>query len=89
LDHEKLLVFAATILAACLTPLAAEEVDAGFTPLFDGKTLDGWKANESQDACTIEDGTTKLKPDGGTIAFQAHDAGSTTYYKNIRIKALK
>lgn len=31
----------------------------------------------------------KLKPDGGTIAFQAHDAGSTTLYKNIRIKVLK
>jgi Domain of Unknown Function (DUF1080) len=36
-----------------------------------------------------EPATTKLKPDGGTIAFQAHDAGSTTLYKNIRIKVLK
>ncbi|MES2658186.1 MAG: DUF1080 domain-containing protein [Verrucomicrobiota bacterium] len=32
---------------------------------------------------------TKLLPDGGTIAFQAHDKGSTTLYKNIRIKILK
>ena len=36
-----------------------------------------------------EPATTKLKPDGGTIAFQAHDKGSTTFYKNIRIKVLK
>ena len=36
-----------------------------------------------------ESATTKLKPDGGTIAFQAHDSGSTTLYKNIRIKVLK
>lgn len=36
-----------------------------------------------------EAGTTKLAPDGGTIAFQAHDKGSTTLYKNIRIKVLK
>ena len=36
-----------------------------------------------------EAGTTKLVPDGGTIAFQAHDKGSTTLYKNIRIKVLK
>ena len=36
-----------------------------------------------------EEGTTKLVPDGGTIAFQAHDKGSTTLYKNIRIKVLK
>ena len=31
---------------------------------------------------------TKLLPEGGTIAFQAHDPGSTTFYKNIRIKPL-
>lgn len=36
-----------------------------------------------------EPAASKLKPDGGTIAFQAHDAGSTTLYKNIRIKVLK
>jgi hypothetical protein len=28
-------------------------------------------------------------PEGGTIALQAHDANSTVYYKNIRIKPLK
>ena len=28
-------------------------------------------------------------PEGGTIAFQAHDKGSTTFYRNIRIKVLK
>ena len=36
-----------------------------------------------------EAGSTKLLPDGGTIAIQAHDKGSTTLYKNIRIKVLK
>ena len=35
-----------------------------------------------------EEGSSKLRPDGGTIAFQAHDKGSTTLYKNIRIKVL-
>jgi hypothetical protein len=33
-----------------------------------------------------EAATTKLLPDGGTLAIQAHDRGSTTFYKNIRIK---
>lgn len=32
--------------------------------------------------------TTKLVPDGGTFAIQAHDDGSTTLYKNIRVKVL-
>lgn len=35
-----------------------------------------------------EAGSTKLLPEGGTIAFQAHDKGSTTFYKNIRVKVL-
>lgn len=35
-----------------------------------------------------EGGKSKLLPEGGAIALQAHDAGSKIYYKNIRIKAL-
>ncbi len=33
-----------------------------------------------------EEGTTKLLADGGAFAIQAHDKGSTTLYKNIRVK---
>ena len=40
-------------------------------------------------AYQTESATSKLKPEGGTLAIQAHDPGSTTLYKNIRIKALK
>lgn len=36
-----------------------------------------------------EPGTTKLLPEGGTFAFQAHDKGSTTFYRNIRVKVLE
>ena len=32
---------------------------------------------------------TKLLPEGGTFAIQAHDKGSTTLYKNIRVQVLK
>jgi len=35
-----------------------------------------------------EEGKSKLEKDGGTFAFQAHDKGSTTLYKNIRVKKL-
>ena len=40
-------------------------------------------------AYQTEPATTKLRPEGGTLAIQAHDPDSTTLYKNIRIKALK
>ena len=32
--------------------------------------------------------SSKLLEDGGTFAIQAHDKGSTTYYKNIRVKVM-
>lgn len=35
-----------------------------------------------------EEGKSKLEPEGGTFAIQAHDKGSTTLYKNIRVKKL-
>jgi hypothetical protein len=35
-----------------------------------------------------EEGKSKLEKGGGTFAIQAHDPGSTTLYKNIRVKAL-
>lgn len=35
-----------------------------------------------------EDGKGKLAEDGGLIALQAHDPGSTVFYKNIRVKTL-
>ena len=37
---------------------------------------------------TPEEGKSKLQKDGGTFAIQAHDPGSTTLYKNIRVKTL-
>lgn len=37
---------------------------------------------------TPEEGKSKLQKDGGTFAIQAHDKGSTTMYKNIRVKKL-
>lgn len=36
-----------------------------------------------------EEGKSKLREEGGTFAFQAHDPGSTTLYKNVRVKVLK
>ena len=55
-------VLASLIVALCLTPallLAADEPkpDAeGFVPLFNGKDLEGWKANESPETFKVEDG---------------------------------
>ncbi len=36
---------------------SASDASSGWVSLFDGKSLDGWKANENTDSCRIEDGT--------------------------------
>lgn len=37
---------------------------------------------------TPKEGESRLTKEGGAIALQAHDGGSTVYYKNIRLKPL-
>ena len=46
-----------TTLFASTGPVLADEVEAGFTPLCDGKTFDGWKPAEvNKETWKIEDG---------------------------------
>ena len=50
---KRLFVFAAVCLFA--TPLLADDKD-GWVTIFDGKSLDGWKINESPESWKLEDG---------------------------------
>src|SRR5262245_31591886 len=71
-----------TLLCAATLTLAAE-VEPGFTPIFDGKTFNGWKtAEENKDTWKIEDG-----------AFVAHGnrchlfyVGDQKPFKNFHLK---
>lgn len=51
------------VIAALVVPLSAAGTEPGFVSLFDGKTLDGWKVNESPEAFSIEDGAIKANGD--------------------------
>ncbi len=74
---------ATAILALGVSPLAAAEVEEGFTPLMDGKTFNGWKkAEENPDTWKVEDG-----------AFVAHGnrchlfyVGDLQPFKNFDLK---
>ncbi len=52
-----------TLLIVLALPLVAAAADApsadGWITMFDGKTLDGWKANEAPECWTVEDGCLK------------------------------
>jgi 3-keto-disaccharide hydrolase len=43
--------------AVCLAFSSLAIADDGFKPIFDGKTLDGWKVNEDGKGFKVEDGT--------------------------------
>jgi hypothetical protein len=50
-------LLALLLIGATISNALAADVEPGFTSLFDGKTLDGWKkANENQSAFSVKDG---------------------------------
>jgi len=66
-------------------PAGAAEVEEGFISLFDGKTLDGWKAAENPAAFRVEDGAIVAHGTRGHLFYvgpvQNHD------FKNFELKA--
>lgn len=59
----KTLISLFAVIAAVVLPVSAAESEADFVSLFDGKTLDGWKANHTPEAFSIEDGAIKANGD--------------------------
>ena len=78
--------FAAFVLCilVCSVCLAADK-EEGFISLFDGKTLDGWKAAENPDAFKVEDGIIIVK---GTRGHLFYDGDVENHeFKNFHFKA--
>lgn len=62
------------LIAALAMPVSAAE--PGFESLFDGKTLDGWKINESPEAFSIEDGAIKANGDRCHLFYEGKVNGA-------------
>ena len=73
----------ASLLALTLPALAADPV-AGWVPLFDGKSLDGWKANEKPETFSVQNGEIVVRGDRSHLFYvgpvQNHD------FKNFEVK---
>jgi hypothetical protein len=80
----KPLLYTALLLAMAFPAFAADTKD-GWTPLFDGKTFDGWKANEKPETFTIKDGELIVRGDRAHLFYTGpvmnHD------FKNFELKA--
>ena len=62
----------ALLLVSVAAAMAEQACDDGFVPLFDGKSLDGWKTTGNW--VVLEDGTVTLKPRPGEKGWERFDA---------------
>lgn len=72
------------VFAAFALPISAAEPEAGFVSLFDGKSLDGWKIAESQEAFSIEDGAIKAHGDRAHLFYEGPVNGAK--FKNFELR---
>jgi hypothetical protein len=72
-------LLAVGLVAASLQISAALAADDGFVPMFDGKTLAGWKTTGNW--VVEDDGVVTLKPRPGEKGWQRYDAYLTTARK--------
>ena len=72
------------LLAALALPAFAAEND-GWIPLFDGKSLDGWKANENPQTFSVKDGALVVKGDRAHLFYVGPVQNAN--FKNFELKA--
>jgi len=84
------LAIRAAATAACLQVFAvalAAGAEDGFTSLFDGTTLAGWKANENPGSWGVKDGAIICHGPRSHLFYVGPDAAKPAEFKNFHLKA--
>ena len=78
-----------TLLASCLVVTLghARAEESGFEPLFDGKSLAGWKASENAGSWKVVDGTIVCHGPRSHLFFVGGDPATPPEFKNFHFKA--
>jgi hypothetical protein len=80
-----LLLAAVFFTCSCAVSKKADSQEKGWIPLFDGKSLSGWKINENDSTFSIEDGAIKVN---GNISHIFYDGPvNNATFKNFEFKA--
>jgi hypothetical protein len=74
------------VIAAAAARPAAAQTDKGWIALFDGKSLDGWKASDDPASFTIEDGQIAVNAKGGPSHLYYDGAVQHHDFKNFELK---
>lgn len=80
---KHLLICSAALLLAATFTSPSNGQEEGFTQLFDGKTLSGWKASENSDSWSVKDGTLMCAGPRSHLFYQ----GDLAPLKNFHFKA--
>ena len=79
-------IVALAAVALVAIPAWAADDEDGFEVLFDGTSMDGWKANENLDSWKLVDGEIVCSGDRSHL-FYVGDADSPAEFKNFHFKA--
>jgi Domain of Unknown Function (DUF1080) len=77
-------LFSSPLSRADHNPLTAAEKSAGWQLLFDGRSLDGWKANETPGTFTVSDGTLVVFGKRSHLFYTGPVAGAN--FKNFELQ---
>ena len=80
------LLLIVTALAATHQPLAAQD---GFKKIFDGKSMDGWKANENTDSWKLVDGMLVCKGERSHLFYVGDDKPFKNFHFKAEVKTTK
>jgi hypothetical protein len=75
------------LMALVLMPASTVCAEEGWTSLFDGKTLNGWKANENPDQWKVEDGAIVAHGPRSHLFYFGADESKPAGFKNFHFKA--
>ena len=82
----KTLISAAMLCGAVLFALAAAPADTdGWISMFDGKTLNGWKANERPESWTVRDGTITGDGEASHLFWMEHECENCEFKAEVKI----
>ena len=76
-------LIAAALLAAWNLP-AADDKD-GWVSMFDGKTLDGWKANDHPESWTVRDGAITGDGEASHLFYMKKECGDCEFKADVKI----
>lgn len=76
-----------TLVGLLLVAVSTVRAEDGWISLFDGKTLDGWKANENPDQWKVVDGAIVAHGPRSHLFFIGNDPKHPAGFKNFHLKA--